>query len=476
MPFNSFEYFAFLTCVVALYWALPRRGRPVLLLVSSYIFYAVADWRFVPLLAGSTAMAYLCALGMPAAGDRRRRLLLLAISVGSSALVLVGFKTFSFLETGSTAGGLGISVGQTAGQLLVPIGLSYYTFQTISYCVDVYRREIEPERDPVAFATFVAFFPHLLAGPIVRARRLIPQIKTSPRNPDRKVVAEGLQLLLIGLFKKVAVSEPLLRSSVEAARPAFAGGSSATTATLVVTTFLGILASYFDIAGYVDMARGSAKLMGIEMQANFAQPLTRSTCLTDFWRRWQVTLMAWFRDYVYRTIRGPQRREALALLGTFLAAGLWHGLSGGWVLWGLLTALILIAERRFNVLRRNELRIRSAPSPSWRWFQRMRALAVVWLLLLVTAPWAASARISDGVDFYRTLLTAGLGRPSGNQVAFLVYGVLVLVLNDRFERHGQLAPVDGRIPLLRWPTYGLMIVGVVVFGGSVAQDFLYFQF
>ena len=191
MPFNSFEYFAFLACVVALYWALPRRGRPMLLLVSSYVFYAAADWRFVPLLAGSTAMAYLCALAMPGAGDGRRRLLL-ALSVGSSALVLVGFKTFAFVETGSTAGGLGITVGQAAGQILVPIGLSYYTFQTISYCVDVYRRELDPERDLVAFATYVAFFPHLLAGPIVRARRLLPQITTSPRNPDRKVVAEGL--------------------------------------------------------------------------------------------------------------------------------------------------------------------------------------------------------------------------------------------------------------------------------------------
>ena len=476
MPFNSFEYFLFLTIVVASYWALPIRWRPHLLLAASYLFYGSRDWRIVLLLAACTLYTYWLALAM-AGAPRPRRRWLLAASAGVPLAVLFAFKALNILAIGGPRGALGILTGLDFASSLVPIGLSYYTFQTVAYVVDVYRQDIEPERDLVIYGTYVAFFPHLLAGPIVRPKRLIPQIASPPRLASTKRFGEGLQLILIGLFKKVAVADPLLAACTDSIRPGFTGAATSTP-TLLIGTIGCVGAAYFDAAGYVDMARGSAKLLSIEMQVNFAQPLTRSRCFTYFWRRWQMTLMAWFRDYVYRPIRNLRgaRNETLAIFGTFLITGLWHGLSMGWLVWGLLTGAALTFERRAHIIRRTDRALRSARSPTRRGAVRLGLIGYVLAILLATMPWVFADDLGGGLTYYRSLVSSGLGAPDFNLIAFVVYATVILVLSDRFERSSELMPPGSAIPPMRWVAFGAMVVGIVIFGGTVGRDFFYVQF
>ncbi|MFN8039928.1 MAG: MBOAT family O-acyltransferase [Acidimicrobiales bacterium] len=482
MTFNSVEYFVFLFCVVLLHWAAHPRLRPGLLLAASYLFYATWNWRFVPLLAFATVVTYVAGRLLPTStGTRRRALLWFAVL--SSAAVVVGFKGLAVLTGGGGAAGggvLGFGFGSVVENVVIPVGLSFYTFQVISYVVDVSRGTIEPERRFVTYALYVSFFPHLLAGPIVRAGRLIPQLHSRRRRPDPIAFSEGLQLLLTGLFKKVVVAD-LLAATVRTYLPALTSpdpnlGSVDAVLCLVVV----LLSNYFDIWGYVDMARGSAKLLGVRMPSSFAQPYTRSRSWTEFWRRWQVTIMGWFRDYVYRPVRGSTRtrgREALALLATFVAAGLWHGLTPGWLVWGLLTAGLLIAEQWWKVDR--VIAGNGKPTPATRTgrvLRQVRRSLYVFVCLLIVTPWAGTGSLSGALTVYGYVFSAP-GAIDANLVLFTVLAVAVMILLDGFERRemdreGFPNPVTTR----RWVVYGCMVLGIVVASGATTQEFVYFRF
>ena len=360
--------------------------------------------------------------------------------------------------------------------VVIPVGLSFYSFQVISYVIDVARGDAEPEQSFVTYAVYVTFFPHLLAGPIVRARRLIPQLHNRRRRPEPVMFTEGLQLLFLGLFKKVAVADVLVGSVQPYITNALQGDQKIGTPMVLIGQLLVLLGNFFDISGYIDMARGSAKLFGIRMPPAFGQPLTRSRSWTDFWRRWQIPIMGWFRDYVYRPVRSSSRtggRETAALFATFLAAGLWHGLTPGWLVWGAITAAILVVERQTGFLQR-----RSRPASRARTaVRRVGRLAYVFACLLLTTPWAGAADVGQTLALYRHLVTAGLGTLDPNLLAFAVYGVVVLVLSDRFDRH--LSDREGfRDPVgpLRALAFGGMLVAILVFSGTTAQQFVYFQF
>lgn len=476
MPFNSFEFFLFLLVVVLVYWLLGPRSRPVLLLVASYTFYAFQSLWLLPLLVAATLATYAIALRIPTASPRTSRLLLL-LSISIPITALGAFKTLGLLSRAPGGEASALAPGLRAASLLVPIGLSFYTLQIISYSVDVYRKDLEPERSFVAYATFVAFFPHLLAGPIVRARRLIPQLVASRPAPSKQKMSEGLQLLLFGLFKKVAVADPLLASVSQSVRPAFNDAPTSTTSLMLGTTGL-LIGVFFDIAGYMDMARGSAKLLGIELPTNFAQPLTRSTSFTDYWRRWQTTLMAWFRDYIYRPVRGGRgrRHEASAIIVTFVVAGAWHGLSVGWLIWGAVVGTVLVIERKTRFNARTEMHLAKRSGSVSRLLARLMLLVYVFAIYTLTIPWALSSTVAEGLTYYRLLATSGMSAPDLNLVVFIVYAIVVLVLSDRFERLGTLATSRAGIPLVRWAAMGAMAVGIVVFSGSAARDFVYVQF
>jgi len=481
MTFNSVEYFAFLTACLALYWAAHPKLRPWVLLISSYLFYATWDWRFVPLLVFSTVLSFMVGRALPTASESRKRHLLW-LAVGCTAGIVAGFKTVNLLLGGTTgAGGIGLGIG-TPGiveAVIIPIGLSFYSFQVISYVIDVKRGVTEPERSFVVYAVYVAFFPHLLAGPIVRAHRLIPQLRNRRKRPDPVAFTEGLQLILIGLFKKVAIADPLVRTVRPIIGSYLQNDPKIGISTYLISEVVIIIANYFDICGYIDIARGSAKLFGIRMPPSFAQPLTRSRDWTEFWRRWQITIMGWFRDYVYGPLRGSTRsdgREYLALMGTFLAAGIWHGLAPGWLIWGALTGGILVLERKTGFATLTRRRRRDA---TVRQKVTKRALVSLYLYmcLLVTTPWAAGGTIPMTAEFFTRWFTTGVGSFDINLVAFAIYGVVLLVALDWFER--RMIDREGfRDPVTPWRSvvYGGMIVALLVFSGTTSEQFIYFQF
>ena len=351
MSFNSFEYAAFLALVVFGYWAMPRTGRKLLLLGGSYVFYAWVDVRFVAILLATSVIDFAVARAMGASQDQRFRRLLLTVSVGSNLLTLAFFKYFDWFRgpVERVLDTIGFSDPQVALVVVLPVGISFYTFSTLSYTIDVYRREIEPTPSLVDFMVFISYFPHLLAGPIIRAKRMLPQIVNLPMRTKPEQMREGLELIFIGLFQKVAVADALSPATAQVFSQ-FGDGSGPSGpgwVNLWVGTLAGVIQFTLDFAGYSNIARGSSKLLGIELPYNFRQPLTRSRNFRDFWRRDHMTLMAWFRDYLYRPLRGRHRGwawSAVCLCLVFALSGLWHDDGLVWLTWGFVMGGVLSLE------------------------------------------------------------------------------------------------------------------------------------
>lgn len=502
MVFSSIEYLAvFLPIVVVVSWLTPPKPRRWVLLVASCAFYGWWDWRLLLLLGLTTTSTWIGAgmiARLPSATARR---VVLVYSLLLSGGVLLAFKYYAWFvgsirEPDSLD--LTVSLGVDTFDLLVPVGLSFYTFQSISYLVDVYRREQRPTSSLLDYAVYVAFFPHLLAGPILRARRLLPKVQHLPERPDPVQTAEGFELLLLGLFKKVAVADPLIRAGIDAIVRADAAGEPGTVVTATALA-LGILGGFFDISGYIDMARGSAKLLGIDMQHNMAEPLTRSRNLTDFFRRWQITIMTWFRDYVFRPLRGERpssARESAALFGTFFVVALWHGISASWLVYGVLTGGLMVAERSLRTRRVERQRAARAARRDARraggpvttaverrglqaappWLRAAAGRTYVYVALGLTLVWVAVPDLSSGLAIYGWLFSFG-GGIDAEALALLGYGAVVLALTDRRQR--VLIEREGtwdQPTLLRSIGFGLMVAGVLVFAGSASEPFIYFQF
>lgn len=351
MAFNSFQYAAFLALVVFGYWALPRHPRKLLLLAGSYVFYAWVDVRFTAILLATTLVDFAVARVMGRSDDPRLRRLLLTVSVGSNLLTLAFFKYFDWFRVPveQALEAIGFNDPSVALVVVLPVGISFYTFSTLSYTIDVYRREIEPTPSLVDFMVFISYFPHLLAGPIIRAKRMLPQIVDLPTSPKREQMREGLELIFIGLFQKVAIADALSPATAQVFSQFGDGTGPAGPGwvNLWVATLAAVIQFTFDFAGYSNIARGSSKLLGIELPYNFRQPLTRSRNFRDFWRRDHMTMMAWFRDYLYRPLRGRGRGwawSAVCLCIVFALSGLWHDDGLVWITWGFVMGGVLSIE------------------------------------------------------------------------------------------------------------------------------------
>jgi len=473
--FTSFEYAAFAVIVVTLNWLLPVRARPALLLVASFAFYAFWSVPALGILAAICALTYGTGRALPHLHGRSRVLL-----TGFTVVVAAGsLSVFKLLEA------IGIDKADTglAAKFIVPVGLSFFSFQAISYVLDVHRGEIEPSHSIIDVSLYLSFFPHLLAGPIVRAKKLIPAFHGTPRIPNTVQWAEAAELVLVGTFKKVALADPILLLCVT---PFGKPESLGPLHVLVFGTAV-LVGAYFDVTGYIDIARGSAKFLGIDMQRNSLTPLTRSTGYADFWRRWQLTVMMWFRDYVYKPLRGDGRhaaREHLALFGTFFTLGIWHGFTVGWALWGVASGLIIIAERtlqtrraakrRAQTLRARKARNRSMlPKPPNQWV----SLAIALLLVMATFPLVAAGSWADTRAMYAALGRFGGSTPSVDLVWMTVLGIIgVVVIDGRERRREAVAGSRDPVTLARVVAFGVMVTGIVVFSGPAPQTFLYFAF
>ncbi|MGH8934845.1 MAG: MBOAT family O-acyltransferase [Acidimicrobiia bacterium] len=469
MLFNSLEYAVFFPLVLIAYWLLPLRGQNLLLLAASYLFYGWWDYRFLSLLLISTVIDFTVGLAIARSEDESRRRSLLATAIGAQLTILGFFKYFDFFVD-SAAGlldGWGLQVNPPLLQVLLPVGISFYTFQTISYTFDIYRRRIQPTRSFVNFALFVAFFPQLVAGPIERARRLLPQLERS-RALSYANIRSGALLILLGLFKKVAIAD-VMAGIVD---DTFAGASGAGSVTLLMGIYAFALQIYGDFSGYTDIARGSSRLFGIELMQNFAQPyLSRN--ITAFWRTWHISLSDWLHDYLYVPL-GGNRRGRLAtyrnLMITMLLGGLWHGAAWTFVIWGGLHGIFLAIHRRLGSY------VERGYQGPFRLRDVLPALATFHLVCLGWVFFRAES-FSQALAYLNGLLIFRPGLPQERFWVLVLAAGLAIFAVDLIQRNWRDdTAILGWGPVARGLSYGTMALAIIVASGGQATPFIYFQF
>lgn len=343
MLFSQLQFWVFFAGVFALYAVLPHRAQNRMLLVASYIFYGAWDWRFLGLIAFSTLVDYLVGARMGAENDPRRRKLLLSVSLLTNLGLLGVFKYLGFFVDSFVAlsNAVGLPADPVVLGIVLPVGISFYTFQTLSYTIDIYRRDLKPCRDFLDFALFVAFFPQLVAGPIERARNLLPEI-AQPRQLHWDAIGRGAVLCLVGLIKKIVIAD-----AISPGVDAVYGNPNATGAEIIVATWLFAIQIYCDFSGYTDIARGVAKMLGFGLMRNFAQPYF-ATNPQEFWHRWHISLSTWLRDYLYISLggnRGGRWHTYRNLMLTMVLGGFWHGAAWNFVLWGFYQGMLLSLHR-----------------------------------------------------------------------------------------------------------------------------------
>jgi D-alanyl-lipoteichoic acid acyltransferase DltB (MBOAT superfamily) len=351
MLFNSFEFLVFLAITYALYLVLPHRKQNWMLLVASYVFYGWWDWRFLGIIAFTTILDYVVSLRIVASTAEREKRAWLGLSVGINLGLLGVFKYFNFFVESfvELANHAGLHVDWVPLHIILPVGISFYTFQSISYSIDVYRGQIAPPRRFLDYALFVAFFPQMVAGPIQRATYFLPQV-VEPRQVDLDQVCRGAFLILYGLFKKAVIADGL----AGAVGSVFNAAGAHSGLDVFVATYLFVLQIYCDFSGYTDIARGVAKLMGFNLSKNFMTPFY-SASPAEYWTRWHISLSSWVKDYVYFPLALHYLRKGDGKLDEYkphlismLLMGLWHGAAWTYILWGLYHGLMLIAWDLFK--------------------------------------------------------------------------------------------------------------------------------
>jgi D-alanyl-lipoteichoic acid acyltransferase DltB (MBOAT superfamily) len=346
MLFNEINFWIFFLLVFSAYAVLPHRAQNRMLLVASYVFYGAWDWRFLGLILFSTVVDYLVGLRMGAEPDQRRRRGLLQLSLAVNLGLLAVFKYFGFFTEGfyDLVRLFGYTPDPLTISIVLPVGISFYTFQTLSYTIDIYRRKIRPAQDFFDFALFVAFFPQLVAGPIERASNLLPNILT-PRIMTWGAIGRGAVLCLLGLIKKVVIADGIA-PSVDAVY----GSPDPSRLDIVFATWLFAVQIYCDFSGYTDIARGVAKMLGFGLMRNFAQPYF-AVDPQEFWRRWHISLSTWLRDYLYISLggnRGGRWQTYRNLMATMTLGGLWHGAAWNFVAWGVYQGVLLAIHRAIS--------------------------------------------------------------------------------------------------------------------------------
>jgi len=460
----------FLPVVLAGYWALRRshRNQNILLLIASYVFYGAWDYRFLSLLALSTVTDYLVGLRLAKEKEERRRKVWLGISLFVNLGILAFFKYFGFFVDSARVllEGMGLVPNPPLLDVLLPVGISFYTFQTISYTFDIYRRRIEPTTSLIDFGVYVAYFPQLVAGPIERARHLLPQI-TRARSITAERLGSGVLLILLGLFKKVAIADVMAGIATEV----FLDAPNEGALSLLVGLYAFSLQIYGDFSGYTDIARGSSRLLGIELMENFRQPyLSRN--ITEFWRTWHISLSNWLRDYLYIPLGGNRQGRLKTyrnLMLTMLLGGLWHGAAWTFVFWGGLHGLYLTAHRRFRSRATDEPAPRR-PSDLWRTLATFHLVALSWIFF-------RAENFTQATSYLRGILTWREGVVLEGHLARVLLALIVIVTIDLWQRNSGTELFFARWnPAARGAAYAAMLIAIVLFSGGRPTPFIYFRF
>ena len=468
MLFTSIEFLVFLPVVFALYWLLRRqvRWQNLLVVAASYVFYGWWDWRFLLLIAFTTVCSYFSGL-LIGRGRWRKTALWSNIIVNLAILGL--FKYYDFFAA-ELATMLGCSGDSVMLHLILPVGISFYTFQALSYSIDIYRGKMGPTRDPIAFFAYVSFFPQLVAGPIERATNLLPQFQRA-RQFDYGMAVDGVRQMLWGFFKKVVVADNCA-VYVDDIWNNINGESSLN---LAMAAALFSIQIYCDFSGYSDIAIGCAKLFGIKLMRNFKVPYF-SRDIAEFWRRWHISLTTWFRDYVYIPLGGSRTSKAKVVRNTFiifLISGLWHGANWTFILWGAFHALLFLP-----LILQGKNRKHTDTIAAKRWLPTPKELGQMLLTFVLAAlGWILfrSQSLWEAVDFYVGIVSGGW---SGFNLPMRAIMFVTLMLSvewmQRNREHG-LSMEGVRSGVVRYACY-LAVLTLIFVYGVFNETFIYFQF
>ena len=472
--FDTPIYALFLVVVVLCYWRLHWRQQNWLLLCASYLFYGWWDPRFLGLIAVSTVVDFYCARAIAAADDERRRKLLLTFSLTINLGFLGVFKYFNFFVDSFAVAleSLGFHHVPTGTlRILLPPGISFYTFQEVAYIVDVYKKKLPPADSLLDYALFISLFPHLIAGPIQRPSHLLPQVQR-PRRFDDDAFFSGVVLILSGLFRKCVVAD----SCALLADAAFSGRlGSPSMATVAIGTYAFAWQIYGDFSGYSDIARGSAQLLGFHFMVNFRQPYL-ATSLQDFWRRWHISLSTWLRDYLYIPLGGNRAGELQTyrnLLTTMLLGGLWHGANWTFVIWGALHGGGLAIGRAVRRITGVEECDRTSLVSAGAWVRRI----AVFHLVCLTWIFFRAASVGEAFQFLDGLRVFAWRPEYGVAFQFLAIFALPLFLIDLLNEARQEEYVVERFAYPWRVALGLTFMALItLFSANNANAFIYFQF
>jgi len=483
MLFNSIDFVIFLPIVFLLYWFVANKNlklQNLLIVVSSYIFYGWWDWRFLSLILFSTLIDYSVGVRLSKEENTSKRKILLWISI----LVNLGFLSFFkyynfFLDNFITAFSfLGTPINAQGLNIILPVGISFYTFQTLSYSIDVYNRKLEPTKDFIAFTAFVSFFPQLVAGPIERATNLLPQFYKK-RTFEYSKAVDGLRQILWGLFKKIVIAD----NSAQIANEIFNNSSDYSGSTLVLGAIFFTFQIYGDFSGYSDIAIGTSRLFGFNLKQNFAFPYF-SRDIAEFWRRWHISLSTWFRDYLYIPLGGSRGSTWMKVRNTFaifIVSGFWHGANWTFIVWGALNALYFLPLLLLNKNRTNTNTVAQGKYlPTLKEFYQ---IGITFSLTVLAWVFFRAENIGHALDYLSAIFSKSLlSFPRFPQMG-LAFSTIILIaifiIIEWLGRDEQYAIENITVVknnYFRYSLYLCIVVAIMIMGNFNENQFIYFQF
>ena len=482
MLFNSFDFALFLPIVFILYWFVANKNirmQNLLIVVASYVFYGWWDWRFLSLILFSTLVDYLVGVRLGTEDNQAKRKVLLWTSILVNLGFLGFFKYYNFFLDNFIASFsfFGREITANSLNIILPVGISFYTFQTLSYSIDVYKRKLRPTKDFIAFAAFVSFFPQLVAGPIERAKNLLPQFFRS-RTFDYNKAIDGMRQILWGLFKKMVIAD----NAAEIANEIFNNSANYSGSTLLLGALFFTFQIYGDFSGYSDIAIGTARLFGFDLMRNFNYPYF-SRDIAEFWRRWHISLSTWFRDYLYIPIGGSRGSLPMKIRNVFvifIVSGFWHGANWTFIVWGALNAIYflpLLLAKKNRIYLGNVAQGRNLPTirESFQMLTTFGLTVFAWIFFRAESIGHSMSIISKIFSSSLFSLPAFEGKRHALETLLLIMLFLIIEWNGREEQYATAQLGLKWRKSVRYAMYYSIFIALFWFGGK-EQQFIYFQF
>jgi len=476
MLFNSIEFAIFLPIVFLLYWFVFQKNlklQNLLIVVSSFVFYGWWDWRFLFLMVASASVDYVVGILLATENDAKKRKLLLSMSIVVNLGILAFFKYFNFFVDNFVAAFslFGAKLNPITLKIVLPVGISFYTFQALSYTIDVYRKKLEPTKSFINYFAFISFFPQLVAGPIERATNLLPQFYTK-RTFDYANAVNGMRQILWGLVKKIVIAD----NAAKVVADVFSNYENLNGSMLVIGAVFFAFQIYGDFSGYSDIAIGTSRLFGFSLMKNFAFPYF-SRDIAEFWRRWHISLSTWFRDYLYIPLGGSKGGTWMKVRNTFaifIVSGFWHGANWTFMIWGALNAiyflpLLLAKKNRTNL----EIVAKGKYLPN---LKEIFQIGLTFFLTIIAWVFFRAANVTEAIHYLQQMFSASLfSMPNYLPTKTIIY-IMLFVLIEWLGRDREYALEYLKMPqFARWGLYYLLIFAILWFGGE-QQEFIYFQF